>query len=94
MIAYNSTGNGGPAIEPAMFGIPYTNLQPGIMAHLPEWITTNCGKDAVTVFDRLLIDKEFYETKSFAYREYIKKTHTFAAFNINLNNKLREKGLL
>jgi hypothetical protein len=95
MIAFNSTGFGGPAVEPAMYGIPYTNHKSdGALTLITEWIKTNSNEEALSAFDRLLIDKEYYELKSQAYQRYVDDTYTYKAFNANLNKILQQQGLL
>lgn len=87
-------GFGGPPIEAAMHGIPFVAIgDTGALLDCPEYLLVGTEEAALPILDRLISDRGYYDKVGNSYREYVRETYTYQAFNENINNIITSRGI-
>lgn len=86
---------GGPPVEAAGFGIPYVQMAPPAMFEHMEggYLVSANQHERLKIYDQLMDDHSFYRTKGDQYREFVRKHHTYEAFNKRLLEILAARGI-
>lgn len=83
---------GGPPMESSIYGVPFVGTtNRGALSKCEKYLHSPSIDEAIALYERLLVDNNFYQDIARSYNEYAVSTYSFDAFNQALNNIVKTR---